>query len=60
MVPILFWCSLVIDIYLHSTGFGIIRDRALRHTLIQRGKRQARQFSWEKTAKETLKAYRSI
>ncbi|MDY6783406.1 MAG: hypothetical protein SW833_12845 [Cyanobacteriota bacterium] len=36
------------------------RDRALRHTLIQRGKRQARQFSWERTAKETLKAYRSI
>lgn len=38
----------------------VIRDRQFRNSLIQKGKEQAKLFSWEKTAKETLNAYRSI
>lgn len=38
----------------------VIRDRPFRDSLIQKGREQAKLFSWEKTAKETLNAYRSI
>ncbi|GAP96407.1 glycosyltransferase family 4 protein [Leptolyngbya sp. NIES-2104] len=38
----------------------VIRDRQFRDSLIQKGKEQAKLFSWEKTAKETLNAYRSM
>lgn len=38
----------------------VISDRYLRQDLISKGKARANLFSWEKTAKETLKAYRSI
>jgi glycosyltransferase involved in cell wall biosynthesis len=39
---------------------NVIRDRELRENLIQKGKEQAKLYSWENTAQETLKAYRSI
>jgi len=38
----------------------IIIDRSLRQSLIDKGYRQASQFSWTRTAKLTLDAYRSI
>jgi glycosyltransferase involved in cell wall biosynthesis len=38
----------------------VIGDRPLRQTLIERGRTRAAQFSWERTALETLKAYRSL
>jgi glycosyltransferase involved in cell wall biosynthesis len=38
----------------------LISDSPLRQNLIANGKQQARQFSWEKTARETLTAYRSL
>ncbi|MDZ8260889.1 glycosyltransferase family 1 protein [Nostoc sp. ChiQUE01b] len=38
----------------------VISDSQLRQDLIEKGKARAKLFSWERTAKETLKAYRSI
>lgn len=38
----------------------VICDRQLRKNLIQKGKEQAKLYSWENTVQETLKAYRSI
>ncbi|HBB35115.1 MAG TPA: glycosyl transferase family 1 [Cyanobacteria bacterium UBA8803] len=38
----------------------IISDSQLRQELIQKGKQRAGLFSWERTAKETLKAYKSL
>ncbi|HLO85286.1 MAG TPA: glycosyltransferase family 1 protein [Nostocaceae cyanobacterium] len=38
----------------------VISDAHLRQLLINQGKARANLFSWEKTAKETLKAYKSI
>ena len=38
----------------------VISDRQLRCDLIQKGKKRAKLFSWERTAIETLKAYRSV
>jgi glycosyltransferase involved in cell wall biosynthesis len=38
----------------------IISDRQLRQDLINRGKERAKLFTWERTARETLKAYRTI
>ncbi|MEG3438624.1 glycosyltransferase family 1 protein [Pannus brasiliensis CCIBt3594] len=38
----------------------VISDPENRQDLIAKGKQQAREFSWEKTARETLVAYRSI
>ncbi len=38
----------------------VIGDPALRHSLIDKGYRQAAKFSWTDTAKSTLEAYRSI
>ena len=38
----------------------VISDRQLRQDLINKGKARASLFSWENTAKETLKAYKSI
>jgi glycosyltransferase involved in cell wall biosynthesis len=38
----------------------VISDRQLRQDLIDKGKVRASLFSWENTARETLKAYRSI
>lgn len=38
----------------------VVSDRALRQQLIQQGREQARRFSWEQTARQTLKAYQSL
>jgi glycosyltransferase involved in cell wall biosynthesis len=38
----------------------VISDRQLRQDLINRGKERAKLFTWERTARETLKAYRTI
>lgn len=38
----------------------VVSDSCLRHELVRKGKEQARLFSWEKTAKATLQAYRSL
>jgi glycosyltransferase involved in cell wall biosynthesis len=38
----------------------VISDSQLRQLLINQGKARANLFSWERTAKETLKAYKSI
>ncbi|MBH8552379.1 glycosyltransferase family 4 protein [Nostocaceae cyanobacterium CENA357] len=38
----------------------IISDAQLRQELINKGKERAKLFSWERTAKETLKAYRTL
>ncbi len=40
--------------------FCVISDRNLRSNLISKGKKQAKLYSWERTAKETLQAYRSL
>ncbi|MFE1747896.1 glycosyltransferase family 4 protein [Coleofasciculus sp. H7-2] len=38
----------------------VIGDSQLRSELIQKGKERAKLFSWERTAQETLKAYKSL
>nr|WP_228021975.1 glycosyltransferase family 1 protein [Romeria gracilis] len=38
----------------------VICDRALRQTLIDRGKARAATYSWQRTAEATLAAYRSL
>jgi glycosyltransferase involved in cell wall biosynthesis len=38
----------------------VISDSQLRQQLIDKGKEQAKLFTWERTARETLKAYKSI
>ena len=38
----------------------LISDSQLSQLLIEKGKHRAKLFSWERTAKETLKAYKSI
>ncbi|MCC5646823.1 glycosyltransferase family 4 protein [Nostoc sp. CHAB 5824] len=38
----------------------VISDSQVREELISKGRERAKLFSWERTAKETLKAYRSI
>lgn len=38
----------------------VISDPKLRNQLIDKGKKRAKLYSWERTAKETLKAYRTL
>ncbi|MEH2246190.1 glycosyltransferase family 4 protein [Nostoc sp.] len=38
----------------------VISDSQIRQELISKGRERAKLFSWERTAKETLKAYRTI
>jgi len=38
----------------------VISDSQLRQELIDKGKKQAKLFTWERTGRETLKAYKSI
>ncbi|MBW4609167.1 MAG: glycosyltransferase family 4 protein [Hassallia sp. WJT32-NPBG1] len=38
----------------------VISDSQLRQQLIKKGKEQAKLFTWERTAKETLQAYKSL
>lgn len=39
---------------------NVISDSQLREKLISKGKERAKLYSWERTAKETLKAYKSL
>lgn len=38
----------------------VISDRALRNNLVAKGKERAKLYSWERTARETLNAYRFL
>ena len=38
----------------------VVSDRQLRQELIKKGKERAKLFSWERTAKKTLNAYRTL
>jgi glycosyltransferase involved in cell wall biosynthesis len=38
----------------------VISDSQLRCELIHKGKERAKLYSWERTAKETIKAYKSL
>ncbi len=40
--------------------FQVISDDQLQMALIEKGKKQAQEFSWEKTAKKTLEAYKKV
>jgi glycosyltransferase involved in cell wall biosynthesis len=40
--------------------FNVISDSSLRPSLISKGKERAQLFSWARTAKETLQAYRTL
>jgi glycosyltransferase involved in cell wall biosynthesis len=35
-------------------------DVAMRHTLVERGAVRLRQFTWERTARQTLQVYRDV
>jgi glycosyltransferase involved in cell wall biosynthesis len=56
--------ALLIDpnnpVQLADSILNVINDSQLRQELIQKGKKQAQLFSWERTAKETLKAYKNL
>ena len=56
--------ALLIDpndpISLAEAILSVISDSQLRNRLIHKGKERAKLYSWEHTAKETLKAYRSL
>ena len=38
----------------------VLSDAVLVSQMVEKGRRRAREFSWEKTAKETLAVYRAI
>ena len=48
------------QIQLAEAILKVISDSQLRQELIRKGRERAKLFSWEKTARETLKAYKSI
>lgn len=48
------------SIQLADAILNVICDRQLRSDLIAKGKNQAAQFSWQRTAELTLEAYRSL
>lgn len=56
--------ALLIDpndpIQLAEAILKVISDSQLRQDLIDKGKERAKLFSWERTARETLQAYRAI
>jgi glycosyltransferase involved in cell wall biosynthesis len=58
------YAALLVDPYSpESLAEGIYRvltDQALREASIQRGLERARQFSWEKTARETMAVYEQL
>ncbi|BAY40813.1 group 1 glycosyl transferase [Nostoc sp. NIES-2111] len=47
-------------VQLAETILKVISDTQLRQELIFKGKERAKLFSWERTAKETLSAYRTL
>ncbi|WP_414514522.1 glycosyltransferase family 4 protein [Nostoc sp. PCC 9305] len=48
------------SIQLAEAILKVISDSHLRQTLVNKGKERSQLFSWQKTAKETLKAYRTL
>jgi glycosyltransferase involved in cell wall biosynthesis len=56
--------AIMIDPYnfleLAAAIFQVISDSQLRHNLIAKGQQQAKLYSWEKTAKDTIHAYKSL
>ncbi len=48
------------SIQLAEAILKVISDSHLRQTLVNKGKERSQLFSWKKTAKETLKAYRTL
>lgn len=40
--------------------FRVLTDEGLRNDLIKKGFKRSKEFSWEKTAKETLKVYKEV
>jgi glycosyltransferase involved in cell wall biosynthesis len=56
--------ALLIDprdpIQLAEAILKVISDSQLRHLMVKKGKERAKLFSWEKTAKETINAYKSL
>ena len=46
--------------HLANAILQVINDSQLRNELIQKGQQRAKLYSWERTAKETLKAYQSL
>lgn len=45
---------------LSETLYKVLRDKASQKTLSEKGVERAKQFSWEKCAEETLKAYGEV
>jgi glycosyltransferase involved in cell wall biosynthesis len=39
---------------------NVLRDESYKHELIEKGKKRATEFSWSKTAEETLRIYREV
>lgn len=56
--------ALLIDprdpIQLAEAILKVISDSQLRHLMVRKGKERAKLFSWERTARETINAYRSL
>lgn len=56
--------ALLIDprdpIQLAEAILKVISDSQLRHLMVKKGKERAKLFSWEKTARETINAYKSL
>ncbi|MCP2727786.1 glycosyltransferase family 4 protein [Limnofasciculus baicalensis] len=48
------------QMHLAEAILKVISDSQLRQQLIEKGKERAKLFSWERTAKETIKAYKSL
>jgi len=38
----------------------VLSDKAFRHDLIEKGRERLKEFSWEKTAEQTLAVYEDI
>ncbi len=47
-------------IQLAEAIYKVINDNLLRQELIEKGKHQAQQFSWQKTARQTIAAYKAL
>jgi len=56
--------ALLVDPYnideIAEAMYKVLTDKNLRENLIKKGLERAKQFSWKKTAKETLKVYKEV
>ena len=56
--------ALLVDPYnveeIAEAMYRILTDKTLRAALIKKGFKRASQFSWEKTARETLEVYKRV